>query len=119
MGLVKCVHSALQHDGMDEETVAGRLAGWMGGTDCLESGGSSPAREEAPRFLFSVTFKVQDLSSHTLSQVLVNLHPTASGVRWMFVLTSRVSSLLVYLPFISEQDRRNLLSKRAEPLASL
>lgn len=58
MGLVKCVHSALQHDGMDGGTVAGRLAGGMGGTDCLESGGSSPAREEGPRFLFSVTNKL-------------------------------------------------------------
>lgn len=45
-GLVKCAHSALQHDGMDGETAAGRPAGWTGGTDCLASGGSSPAGEE-------------------------------------------------------------------------
>lgn len=48
MGLVKCVRSALRHDGMDGGTVAGRLAGEMGGTDCLVSGGSSPGREEDP-----------------------------------------------------------------------
>lgn len=32
--------------------------------------------------------------------------------------TSSVSSLLVYRPFISEQDSLNLLSKRAEPFAN-
>lgn len=48
MGSVKCVRSALRHDGMDGGTVAGRLAGEMGGTGCLESGGSSPGREEGP-----------------------------------------------------------------------
>lgn len=48
MGLVKCVRSALRHDGMDGGTAAGRLAGGMGGTGCLESGGSSPGREEDP-----------------------------------------------------------------------
>lgn len=37
-----CVHSALQRGGMDGETAAGRPAGGMGGTDCPESGGSSP-----------------------------------------------------------------------------
>lgn len=58
MGLVKCVHSALQHGGMDGETAAGRQAGGKGGTDCPESGGSSPAREEAPRVLISVTKKL-------------------------------------------------------------
>lgn len=51
VGLARCVHSALQRDGMDGETVAGRPAGAMGGTDCLESGGSLPAREEEPRIL--------------------------------------------------------------------
>lgn len=50
---------------------------------------------------------------------LVQAHLSTGGAVRMFLLTSRVSSLLVYLPFISEQDRRNLLSKRAEPLASL
>lgn len=31
---------------MDGETVAGRPAGGMGGTDCPESGGSSPEEEK-------------------------------------------------------------------------
>lgn len=57
----------------------------------------------------------------TINQILENvkLQLSSGGAVRMVLLTSRVSSLLVYLPFISEQDRRNLLSKRAEPLASL
>jgi len=51
-----------------------------------------------------------------VSQVHVSLFQRCGCL--LFLLTSRVNSLLVYLPFISEQDRRNRLSKRAEPLAS-
>lgn len=43
MDWAECVHSALQRDGMDGGTAAGRPAGGTGGTDCPESGGSSPA----------------------------------------------------------------------------
>lgn len=42
MDLAGCVHSAPQHDGMDEETAAERPEDGTGGTDCPESGGSSP-----------------------------------------------------------------------------
>ena len=42
VGWAGCVHSALQSDGRDGGTVAGKPAGGMGGTDCPESGGSSP-----------------------------------------------------------------------------
>ncbi len=41
-----CVHSALQHGGMDGETAAERPAGGTGGTDCQESGGSSPGMKD-------------------------------------------------------------------------
>lgn len=110
VGLVKCVRSALQHDGMDGGTVAGRPAGETGGTGCLESGGSSPGREGDPVGTF-----------HNQPNTLKECQTPAQqrNGRADVLLTSRVSSLLVYLPFISEQDRRNLLSKRAEPLASL
>lgn len=42
MDLAVCVHSAPQRDGMDEETAAEKQEDGTGGTDCPESGGSSP-----------------------------------------------------------------------------
>lgn len=40
--LAVCVRSAPQRDGMDEETAAEKQEDGTGGTDCPESGGSSP-----------------------------------------------------------------------------
>lgn len=45
-GWAECGHSALQRDGTNVGTAAGRPARGTGGTGCLESGGSSPAEQE-------------------------------------------------------------------------
>ena len=58
-----CVHSTPQHGGMDEETAAGRPAGGTGGTDCPESGGSSP-EEGRRRTMFVVLVQNTSFSSY-------------------------------------------------------